>query len=96
MAVVGERRAIWFPNQPCGEACLDGRTQMKLIGIGVLLEASLCFAQDSSDFKPATSNVLDAQYPKVDGNSRVQSTDAIKVKLNFWSVRDMDGRNSQG
>ena len=55
----------------------------------MLLAASFCLAQDPGDFKPATSNVLDAQYPKVDGNSRVQirfkAPDATKVKLNFWS-----------
>ena len=45
---------------------------MRLAGIAVLLSASLCFAQDTNNFKPATSNVLDAQYPKVDSNSRVQ------------------------
>src|SRR5947209_11710191 len=55
----------------------------------MLLAASFCFAQESSDFKPATSNVLDAQYPRVDGNSRVQirfkAPDATKVRANFWS-----------
>lgn len=29
---------------------------MQRIGIVMLLGASLCFAQDSSDFKPASSN----------------------------------------
>ena len=37
----------------------------------MLLATSLGFAQDSGDFKPATSNVLNAQYPRVDSNSRV-------------------------
>ena len=58
-------------------------------GIVLLLSASLCFAQGSSDFKPASSNVLDAQYPQVDSNSRVQirfkAPDASKVRVNFWS-----------
>ncbi|HKF50458.1 MAG TPA: alpha/beta hydrolase-fold protein [Terracidiphilus sp.] len=62
---------------------------MRLVGIAILFAASLCFAQDSSDFKPATSNVLDAQYPRVDSSSRVQirfkAPDAAKVKVNFWS-----------
>jgi enterochelin esterase family protein len=62
---------------------------MRLAGIVVLLVSSFCFAQDSSDFKPATSNVLDAQYPRVDSNSRVQirfkAPDASKVRANFWS-----------
>ena len=63
-------------------------------GILVLLAASFCFGQGASDFKPATSNVLDAPYPKVDANSRVQirfkAPDAAKVKLNFWSGPKMD------
>ena len=67
---------------------------MRLIGIVVLLAASFCLAQDSVDFKPATSNVLDAQYPRVDSNSRVQirfkAPDATKVKLNFWSGPKVD------
>ena len=60
----------------------------------MLLAASFCFAQEPGDFKPATSNVLDAQYPKVDSNSRVQirfkAPDATKVKLNFWSGPKVD------
>ena len=40
------------------------------------------------------SNVLDAQYPRVDSNSRVQirfkAPDAAKVKLNFWSGPKVD------
>ena len=67
---------------------------MKVIGLVMLLAASFCFAQDPGDFKPATSNVLDAQYPKVDGNSRVQirfkAPEATKVKLNFWSGPKVD------
>ena len=59
------------------------------IGIVMLLGAGLCLAQNSGDFKPATSNVLDAQYPKVDSNSRVQirfkAPGATKVTVNFWS-----------
>jgi enterochelin esterase-like enzyme len=62
---------------------------MKLAGIVVLLAASLCLAEDPGEFKPATSNVLDAQYPRVDSNSRVQirfkAPDASKVRVNFWS-----------
>ncbi len=67
---------------------------MKLVGIVILLAVSCCFAQEPGDFKPATSNVLDAQYPKVDSNSRVQirfkAPDATKVKLNFWSGPKVD------
>jgi enterochelin esterase-like enzyme len=62
---------------------------MKLIGVWMLFAASFCMAQAAGDFKPATSNVLDAQYPKVDSNSRVEirfkAPDATKVRVNFWS-----------
>ena len=62
---------------------------MRLAGIVVLLSAALCLGQEASDFRPATSNVLDAQYPRVDSNSRVQirfkASDASKVRVNFWS-----------
>src|ERR1700720_817127 len=73
--------------------CMELNT-MKRMGIVALLAASICFAQDSGDFKPATSNVLDAQYPKVASDSRVQirvkAPDATKVKLNFWSGPKVD------
>ncbi|HSU61617.1 MAG TPA: alpha/beta hydrolase-fold protein [Bryobacteraceae bacterium] len=62
---------------------------MRLIGALMLLAMGVCFAQDSGDFKPATSNVLDAQHPRVDSNSRVRirfkAPDASKVRVNFWS-----------
>ena len=62
---------------------------MRSIAIALLISASLCLAQESGDFQPATSNVLDAQYPKVDSNSRVRirfkAPDASKVRVNFWS-----------
>jgi enterochelin esterase-like enzyme len=67
---------------------------MKLALISILLGASLCYGQEQGDFKPATSNVLDAQYPMVDGKSRVEirfkAPDAAKVKLNFWSGPKVD------
>ena len=73
---------------------------MRLLAIVVLLAASFCFAQEQGDFKPATSNVLDAQYPKVDSNSRVQirfkAPDAAKVKLNFWSGPKLDMEKAAG
>jgi len=67
---------------------------MKLALMAILLSASLCYGQEQGDFKPATSNVLDAQYPRVDSNSRVEirfkAPDATKVKLNFWSGPKID------
>jgi enterochelin esterase family protein len=67
---------------------------MKLVGLMMLLFAGLCYAQDPGDFKPATTNVLDAPYPRVDSTSRVQirikAPDATKVKVNFWSNPKLD------
>ena len=54
-----------------------------------MIASGFGLAQDAADFKPATSNVLDAQYPRVDGNSRVEirfkAPEASKVRVNFWS-----------
>jgi enterochelin esterase family protein len=67
---------------------------MKLVGLMMMLFAGLCYAQDPGDFKPATTNVLDAPYPRVDSASRVQirikAPDATKVKVNFWSNPKLD------
>src|SRR3954447_12251826 len=62
---------------------------MRRVAITMLIAASFCLAQDSGDFKPATSNALDAQYPRVDSSSRVEirvkAPYATKVLVNFWS-----------
>jgi enterochelin esterase family protein len=76
---------------------------MKQVGIVLLLFVfvSLCCAQEAGDFQPATTNVWNADYPRVDSAGRVQirvkAPDATKVRLNFWSgpkvdmVKDQDG-----
>jgi hypothetical protein len=38
---------------------------MRSIWLLTLLAESFCYAQNPGDMKPATSTVLDAQYPKV-------------------------------
>jgi enterochelin esterase family protein len=52
---------------------------------------TLCAAQEPADFHPASTNVWDAPYPRVDGRGRVEvhlkAPDATKVRLNFWSGR---------
>jgi enterochelin esterase-like enzyme len=62
---------------------------IQLIGVTLVLATSCCFAQDAGDFRPASSNVLDAKYPPVDSQSRVQirfkAPEATKVRVNFWS-----------
>ncbi len=69
---------------------------MRPIPIVALMAAGFCLAQESGDFKPAASNVLNAQYPRVDSKSRVEirfkAPDANKVRVNFWSgpKADMD------
>ena len=62
---------------------------MKQAGWALLLAASVCSAQESADFKPATTNVWGAQYPRVDGAGkveiRIKAPEATKVRVNFWS-----------
>lgn len=67
---------------------------MKLIGMTVLLAASLCCAQEPGSFQPATTNVNGAAYPRVDSSNRaefrVKAPEATKVRLNFWSGPKLD------
>ncbi len=67
--------------------------KMKLVGIVGLMMAGVCYAQ-GGNFQPASTNVLDGQYPRVDSDSRVEvrikAPEATKVKLNFWSGPKMD------
>ncbi|MDY6944289.1 MAG: alpha/beta hydrolase-fold protein [Pseudomonadota bacterium] len=68
----------------------------RIAGAGIIgvLAASLCWAQATGDFRPATTNVWDADYPRVDAAGRVQvrvkAPAANKVKLNFWSGPKLD------
>jgi len=65
-----------------------------LITTSLGLGAGLGVAQDAADFHPATTNVWDAQYPRVDLSGRVQvrlkAPEATKVRLNFWSGPKVD------
>jgi enterochelin esterase-like enzyme len=67
---------------------------MRHVGWALLLAASLGSAEDATDFKPATTNVWGAQYPRVDGTGRVEvrlkAPEATKVRLNFWSGPKVD------
>ena len=67
---------------------------MKHLGLSLLLVASLSHAQPPADFKPATTNVWGAEYPRVDGAGRVEvrlkAPEATKVRLNFWSGPKVD------
>src|SRR3982751_6753139 len=64
------------------------------LGILIFLLSSLCCAQESGDFRPASTNVWGAEYPRVDSAGRVQvrvkAPDATRVKLNFWSGPKLD------
>ena len=71
---------------------------MKRLGVALVLLAclpALCSAQEeAADFRPASTNVWDAQYPRVDSKGRVEvrlkAPDATKVRLNFWSGPKID------
>jgi enterochelin esterase-like enzyme len=67
---------------------------MRPFAILVFLCLSFCWAQESGNFQPSTTNVWAAEYPRVDGAGRVQirvkAPDATKVRLNFWSGPKVD------
>jgi putative esterase len=67
---------------------------MRRFTILIFLLSSFCWAQESGDFQPASTNVWGANYPRVDSTGRVQirvkASDATKVKLNFWSGPKVD------
>jgi enterochelin esterase-like enzyme len=67
---------------------------MAWVRIVLLLFATICCAQGTSDFHPATTNVWGAEYPRVDGAGRVQvrvkAPEATKVRVNFWSGPKLD------
>src|ERR1051326_3985178 len=62
---------------------------MRRLAMAVILASCLCCAQENIDFRPASTNVGGAEYPKVDSSGRVQvrvkAPDASKIRLNFWS-----------
>jgi enterochelin esterase-like enzyme len=65
------------------------------LGLAILLLLpALSSAQESTDFRPASTNVWDAQYPRVDSKGRVEirlkAPEATKVRLNFWSGPKID------
>lgn len=65
-----------------------------LTGFLIVLAANLCGAQGAESFRPASTNVWGAQYPRIDEAGRVQvrvkAPDATKVRLNFWSGPKVD------
>lgn len=69
-------------------------SKILFLGLSCVLLTGAGLAQEASDFKPATSNVWGAEYPKVDSQGRVQlrikAPDATKVRINFWSSPKAD------
>jgi enterochelin esterase-like enzyme len=67
---------------------------MRLFVMLVALLSGSCWAQESGDFRPATTNVWGADYPRVDSTGKVQlrikAPEASKVRLNFWSGPKID------
>ena len=69
---------------------------MKRIGIAVclFLLSSFCYAQSAGEFKPASTNVWGAEYPRVDATGRaefrVKAPDAAKVQVDFWGNPKLD------
>jgi enterochelin esterase-like enzyme len=70
---------------------------MKRVGLALALALSLArmsAAQESSEFRPAETNVWGAEYPRVDSAGRVdiriKAPDATNVRVNFWSGPKLD------
>jgi len=67
---------------------------MRIVVLVLLILSTPCSAQTSDDFHRATTNVWGADYPRVDGQGRVQvrikAPEANKVRLNFWSGPKVD------
>ena len=67
---------------------------MKHLGVALLLLSSFCSAQTTGGFKPASTNVWGAEYPKVDAAGRVEfrvnAPGATKVQVNFWGNPKLD------
>jgi len=67
---------------------------LKRILLACALLTTLCHAEESGDFKAASTNVMNAQYPRVDSQGRVEvqikAPTANSVKLNFWSGPKVD------
>ncbi len=65
------------------------KMMMMLFAALLITATQVTTAQDAGDFKPATTNVWGAEYPRVDSQGRVQlrvkAPDATKVRINFWS-----------
>ncbi|MBM0106636.1 hypothetical protein JM946_18045 [Steroidobacter sp. S1-65] len=65
-----------------------------MMGLLFALVANLCLAQAAGEFRPASSNVWDAQYPRIDAAGRVQvrvkAPEASKVRVNFWNGPKLD------
>ena len=72
-SLVGGARAAWRVRAAGMRDHHEERTMKRLgLALALLLLAALCSAQDAPDFRPASTNVWDAQYPRVDsrGGSR--------------------------
>jgi enterochelin esterase-like enzyme len=70
---------------------------MKQLGLALVLLQCLAapaWAQETADFRPASTNVWGAPYPRVDSKGRVEvrlkAPEATTVRLNFWSGPKVD------
>ena len=59
---------------------------LKRILLACALLTTLCHAEESGDFKSASTNVMNAEYPRIDSQGRVEvrikAPEANSVKLN--------------
>ncbi|NWG14713.1 MAG: esterase, partial [Acidobacteria bacterium] len=70
------------------------RGEMKKLGLAFLFLACVAPALVAGDFKPASTNVWGAEYPRVDRTGRVEirfrAPEATQVRANFWSGPKVD------
>jgi enterochelin esterase-like enzyme len=67
---------------------------MSKLAVALLMLSSVCCAQAPSGFKPASTDVWGAEYPRVDGTGkvefRIKAPDAAKVQISFWGNPKLD------
>src|ERR1017187_2149245 len=81
--------------QPCKclAVLIAGDSEMKRIPILTVLACVACWGQAADDSKPASSNVMGSEYPRVHSDSRVtfrvKAPDAQKVQVQMGQRFDM-------
>src|ERR1035441_5527815 len=92
-------RQSLMPSRKCLPVFVAGDIEMKRLPILTVLACVACWAQAADDSKPASSNVMGSEYPRVHSDSRVTfrvtAPEAQKVQVQmgqrFDMVKGVDG-----